>query len=158
MICTRCENENPEETIFCHFCLSLSEDSLPAGYRGKNFDRLRQACFGFFNDEISAEELRSVLDTLRETVIENLEVVQTMECDSQVIEEISAQRDLALQGMTLFLEALESLYAYPEEREFSILEESLSRAEQGNAMLNEAIGIIREQEGICGEGVLNLRI
>lgn len=159
MICSNCENENAENTIFCHSCLSLLEDAVPLDCRGKNFDRLRMACSFIANDEIAKDDFIELLNELRELVIRNLGELRGAESASPETEkEIGLQRELTLNGMTLFLESLNMLYSYPESRDFKLLVEALSLAETGNTMLNEAIGIIREQEGIQGEGVLNLEL
>ncbi|MDQ7826399.1 MAG: hypothetical protein RDV48_26585 [Candidatus Eremiobacteraeota bacterium] len=154
-----CDNENAEDTIFCHHCLSLLKENLPLDYRERNFDRLRLACFYLFNDEISKDDFIELLDAIKAQVEINLAEMQGMEIAPLEIEkEIGPQRELTVNGMVLFLEGVNLLYTYPERGDFEILEQALNLAETGNSMLNEAIRIIREQEGIQGEGVLNLEL
>ncbi|MFP4498079.1 MAG: hypothetical protein ACLFQV_07700 [Vulcanimicrobiota bacterium] len=150
--CPSCGGENPETAIFCRTCIDKLENYLiDAGYVDETFDKFRLFTVHVVLENISIEDYRLFLDSLKNALLDSIEAVSSIEAEPELMEYIHEQQEYTLEGLHLYLDAIDTIWASVEkddaDQDYSYLViEALAIAEQANHFLNQAMEIIEMQD------------
>ena len=148
--CVDCGHENPPSESHCQACNGNLQAALQAA-TGMWIDRLQEATDGHLHGQLSAEQLRTHLLTLEETLAARArEVVETIEGNDYQLEH-EAEVNAGIAGIQAVEQGLAEVWQYQEDGDRERLAAGLAEARRGLEMIREAMRLNREAKATLAE-------
>ncbi|MCE1246616.1 MAG: hypothetical protein LWY06_08230 [Firmicutes bacterium] len=152
MLCVECGNFDQSHSTICGNCGALFPDrATPPPGLNKNLRDLEIACSMVRNREISSGDFRGILSKMQNMFRKNLDDVEKMDIPADIREEMKEEFSTGTVGIKFYLEAINEMFAFLEDRQEVHLERGLVMARDANSRINQALRINFENYRILQE-------
>jgi hypothetical protein len=152
MLCVECGHFEHSHSTICENCGALLPDRItPPPGMDKNLRELEIACSRVRNREISSGDFRNILNRLFNVFKKNMDDLDTMDVPADIREEMKEEMSTGIGGIKFFLEAINEMFYFLEDRQDVHLDRGLLMARDANSRINRALRINYENFRILQE-------
>jgi len=142
MLCVECGHFEHSHSTVCENCGALMPDrKTPPPGLNKNLRDLESACFMVRNREISSGEFRDLLKKYQNMFRKHLDDIEKIGIPDDMKEEMKEEMNLGTGGIKFFLEAINEMFAFLDDRQDVHLERGLVMAQDANNRINQALKV-----------------
>lgn len=164
MLCVKCGSENDIKAKVCGKCgavlpryeAEIKPEPEEVPVVNERLQIFEDAAAKVTSGEWQMEEFAAFLQETAAVMAEKEDGIRSIDIPEEAADDFKEELEIGFEGIELYNQGLEHMFAYTESAEPELLEAGLDLIRQGNERINEAMRINRENrsrlEEICGDG------